>query len=110
MWNWLKDAVGKTRDQPAKPKGAAGGAKVSKVAKASTGEPAGGPAKGSGSSKSSVPPTRVDQEKPADAAERAIEAEKAAVRESFRSDPATVVAVLRAWLREDANRQSAKQE
>jgi len=108
MWNWLKDAVGKTRDQPAKPKGAAGGAKAAKVAKASTGEST--PAKGSGSSKSSVPPTRFDQGKPADAAERAIEAEKAAVRESFRSDPATVVAVLRAWLREDANRQSAKQE
>ncbi|MBM3380751.1 MAG: hypothetical protein ACKO3C_14925 [Betaproteobacteria bacterium] len=89
MWNWLKDAVGRQSSSPAKRPSSGAGKQPVKQAGA--------------------PSAAVSPRPPVDAAEQLLDAERTAVRESFRSDPATVVAVLRAWLREDAQRTTPDQ-
>ena len=45
-----------------------------------------------------------------DPKEAALQAEREAVRASFQSDPQTVVAVIRAWLHEDAKHSASAKE
>ena len=118
MWDWFKDAIGKQGRPAAKASNAAkasGAAKASSAArgKGSEGrqESAAGKrvAEGAGAAMTASEQAGAFRTRPVDPAERDLETEKAAVRESFRSDPATVVAVLRSWLREDAQKAAIAQ-
>jgi hypothetical protein len=109
MWDKLKQSLGLQKQGQARAKPGSKSTVAGKVAptgqsKALIAAP--------GSSEKKTAPTLpgAAAAPPKDPKEVALDLERAAVRASFQSDPQTVVAVIRAWLHEDAKQAAATKE
>lgn len=111
MWNKLKQSLGLEKQQKVQAKRVA---KTANQPQASSQAKATAPAKAPGQSKAPGQAKAASPAKPGSAAkdpkDAAFDLERDAVRASFQSDPQTVVAVIRAWLHEDAKQAAAPKE
>ncbi len=105
MWNKLKQSLGLEKQQKVQAKRVA---KTANQPQASSQAKATAPAKAPGQSKAASPAKPGSAAK--DPKDAAFDLERDAVRASFQSDPQTVVAVIRAWLHEDAKQAAAPKE
>jgi len=105
MWNKLKQSLGLEKQQKVQAKPVA---KTANQPQASSQAQATAPAKAPGQSKAASPAKPGSAAK--DPKDAAFDLERDAVRASFQSDPQTVVAVIRAWLHEDAKQAAAPKE
>ena len=105
MWNKLKQSLGLEKQQKVQARPVA---KTANQPQASSQAQATAPAKVPGQSKAASPAKSGSAAK--DPKDAAFDLERDAVRASFQSDPQTVVAVIRAWLHEDAKQAAAPKE
>ncbi len=104
MWHKLKQSLGLQKSGQAQAKSGQAQAK-SGQAQAKPGQAQAKPDKKT--SLTSTGPANAPQKDPKEAA---LDLERDAVRASFQSDPQTVVAVIRAWLHEDAKKVAEPKE